>query len=1123
MSFDKPTRNALASMVGDCRRLLTEEFRHQLQATYGLQPDGTALPVSTLGHLDERGREVAQELREWQEHLASTEAGTDTEKKKKAFDRLTHETAFTVLNRLAALRMCEERGHVIECVRRGMESDGFVLYERFSGGALGTRGETYQIFLERMFDELAVDLGALFDLRAPQSLVFPRELCLEKVLTLLNDPKLAHLWKEDETIGWVYQYFNSKEEREKMRDASAAPRNSRELAVRNQFFTPRYVVEFLVDNTLGRICYEMRKGETALKDNCRYLVRRPTEMFLKEGEEPPGSAEPQEGLSQEELLKQPVHIPHRSKKDPRDLKILDPACGSGHFLLYCFDLLETIYEEAWADEQPVAFEASGKSLLEDFPDLDSLKRALPELILRHNLHGIDIDLRSCQIAALALWLRAQRTYQRLGLKGADRPKITKSNIVCAEPMPGEKAFLDQFVTGLEPKVVGQLVQSVFEKMTLAGEAGSLLKIEEEIAGAVVEAKKQWLAGPKAEQGRFFAEDKRPEQKELGLDFSGITDATFWEKAEERIYAALQVYSEQAENGAGYQRRLFAEDAARGFAFIDQCRKRYDAILMNPPFGDFSKQWKDQAEETYPNSYNDILGAFIDCFLHRLHYHGRLGAITSRTCFFLTSFTDWRRRVVLADAALGAVADLGQGVMDNAMVEAAAYVMERARPVSVTPFMRAIAEQDRECVVNACVSVFNSGNADPRLLLARQDTFQKLPDSPFVYWVAHDDLDQFTKRQQFEPAIGEVRQGLATGDDVRFCRAVWEVAPEDTQFVYFPPNGETFCRFDDPIVQAYFRRRAKGTPRWAFHVKSGASQPWHSPITLKINWHNNGAESRNFTDAKGKLRSRPQNVAFYYRPGFSWTRRATRFYPYVIPCGCIPSVSRYMAFPRQGREFEALGVCASRIASAFMRFYGEKFEWPNFLVENLKMLPWPDVDDEALNFFREYGIAEVNRRRRAYQNHEPFNEFLVPTKICDFSQKGQALAFDATSLLGEDGERRVADAYGFTPEAATRVERDVLEALRYQQSGGSTEGEEAEEGEAEEGDSDFVIDYSEEAQNEALISYVLGGAFGRWDTRLATGEKPAPELPGPFAPPPVCPPGILQNDQGLPLTQDDVRR
>ena len=121
---------------------------------------------------------------------------------------------------------------------------------------------------------------------------------------------------------------------------SAAPRNSRELAVRNQFFTPRYVVEFLTDNTLGRIWYEMTRGDTRLKEQCRYLVRRPNEIFLKPGETAPESSTKQDNLSQEELLKQPVHIPHRPLKDPRTILMLDPACGSMHFGLYAFDLFE---------------------------------------------------------------------------------------------------------------------------------------------------------------------------------------------------------------------------------------------------------------------------------------------------------------------------------------------------------------------------------------------------------------------------------------------------------------------------------------------------------------------------------------------------------------------------------------------------------------------------------------------------------------------------------------------------------------------------------------------------------------------------------------------------------------
>src|SRR5436190_18001412 len=162
-----------------------------------------------------------------------------------------------------------------------MRSKGLQVFESVASPELGNQYERYCLFLNGLFDELSLDLGVLFDRFSPFGLLFPREPALLQFFDLLNDPELKSLWCEDETIGWIYQYFNDEAERKKMREESAAPRNSRELAVRNQFFTPRYVVEFLTDNTLGRLWYEMTRGETVLRDRCSYLVRRPAEIFLK--------------------------------------------------------------------------------------------------------------------------------------------------------------------------------------------------------------------------------------------------------------------------------------------------------------------------------------------------------------------------------------------------------------------------------------------------------------------------------------------------------------------------------------------------------------------------------------------------------------------------------------------------------------------------------------------------------------------------------------------------------------------------------------------------------------------------------------------------------------------------
>jgi hypothetical protein len=130
-------------------------------------------------------------------------------------------------------------------------------------------------------------------------------------------------------------------------------------------------------------------------------------------------------------------------------------------------------------------------------------------------------------------------------------------------MPGERALLEEFVTELQPPILRQLVRVVFDRMQLAGEAGSLLRIEADIADAVAEAKQQWLARPKTEQLTLWPENKRATVKQLGLfDVSGITDEEFWHQAGVRVLDLLQTYARHATDGTGLQRQLFADDADR---------------------------------------------------------------------------------------------------------------------------------------------------------------------------------------------------------------------------------------------------------------------------------------------------------------------------------------------------------------------------------------------------------------------------------------------------------------------------------------------------------------------------------------------------------------------------------
>lgn len=767
MPIENNLRNTLRLTITSCRRLLEEDYRLQLEGHYGIRADGKMEPLSGLQHLSARGKAERRSIEAALRHETIQDKELSL-----AIERFVRESAFTALNRLAALKLMEHptRGLIVESIGQKELSKGFRQFVMISPEALHDKSDGgYRLYLELMLDDLGQTLGALFDRSLPQSILFPSPACLSQVLDLLNQPELASVWGDDETIGWIYQYFTPPELRDQARKESSAPRNSNELAFRNQFYTPRYVVEFLVDNTLGRTWYEMRQGDTGLVETCQYLIHRKHPVFLLPGEEPPEPYDPVKdsfgdpdlpgemwtrpdpeiddigdifayaltvggyhfarehlGVECGDLANQRLqqfhetgkwegsfeelrcclffeqrryhhfgrgpegeaseairalyraiceqwdleveYIHHRAKRDPRTLRILDPACGSGHFLLYAFDLLETIYFEAYEDPD------LGPQLQTEYPDLADYKQAMPALILKHNLHGIDIDLRAAQIAALALWLRAQRSFTNLKISAKQRPKALQPQIVCAEPMPGEYDLLGEFLRDLQPAILGNLVREIWERMEGADEIGSLLKIEQEIRSAIQKARKAWLSMPEGVQLSLFSD--RPAAVQLKMDLAEIKDEAFWDHVEDDVLEALEQYARWASGVDGVTRQLFAHDAAQGFAFVDLLQRPIDVVLMNPPFGAPSLGSKEYIVKNYPRTKNDLYAAFVERGLELLRPNGFLGAITSRTGFFLKSFQSWREDILLKEVRLITLADLGMGVLDTAMVETAAYILEK---------------------------------------------------------------------------------------------------------------------------------------------------------------------------------------------------------------------------------------------------------------------------------------------------------------------------------------------------------------------------------------------------------------------------------------------------------------
>ena len=1007
--MDSSTRSHIQRATQATRGLLEDAFREQLEGTYDILLDGT-IAEQPGSHLSDRQIVIREKLVAAVAHKRSTGL-----KAKEAVDAYLREAAFTTLNRFVALKMLEARDLIQQCVSSSKDElpRGFKEFTALAPGLVAFEDKGYRLYIETLFDEIGQEVKVLFDRRDAASLLWPDRQTLLELLGILNAPELASVWTEDETIGWVYQYFNGDEERTQMRAESQAPRNSHELAVRNQFFTPRYVVQFLTDNTLGRTWYEMMQGQTKLA-HLDYLVRRPNEVFLAEGESAPECEADDGELSQEELLQQTVHVPFRAKKDPRDLRILDPACGSGHFLLYTFDLLITIYEEAWGDAGAAAFDETGNQLRADYSSIEELRRAVPELILRHNLHGVDIDPRAAQIAALALWMRAHRAYNQFDVDRAQRPPITKTNIVVAEPMPGDTELVDVFAANLNPSVLGDLFKKMVEEMKHAGELGSLLKIEETIANAVKDAAEV------NRQGNLFA--------------GQVESQDFWDATDEKIVAALWRFAESAAGAGGVRRQLFAGDAAQGVAFIELVRKRFDVVVMNPPFGLAPKRVQQQLSDWYPESHADLYAAFCVC-ARQLAPNGLLGAITSRAFLVNPRHESFRTSVLLPSLRL--LLDLGLDVMDAAAVEAAAFVLEFPK-ASHAHFVA----QDLRHISNRA-----GGILEGDWLPISREAMSKLPGAMVLYSLPSVAQPLLSRATSFEPSVGTAREGMKSFDDLRFVRAWWEVPVDSIGW----------------------------TERWVPYAKGGGHAYFYHPSLLVINWRNDGIELRALNlRANGSTSQVRQASTYWRRPGLTYSRRSTHFSARILPAEHIfatmgPAILLNDDAGSIPIEF-LLGWINSRLIRYLIHLQANK---SNYLTGILKRLPWVDptkVQMERLGNCVETACRQIRLYRARWETDPNFTgpppsdafKELVDNIHAEYEH-----AVEATVRALHASDATVDEIYGGNTDW-------IGDELRAESAPHTAENSNLP-NVARPSDSDVALE---------AISYALGTALGRWDGRTS---------------------------------------
>ncbi len=1025
MALTKPARSKILALVQDAKRLLMKEVEEQLQQFYGVRPDGTVLMIEQLTTSDSDFIYTARVLRQRLDYI-KTNLPDKKNEDIEAVRQLVREQAFTILNRFASLRMAEERGIIKETVRKEYNSEGFQVFDSITGqGQTASQYIRYKWYIHAIFDELALDLPSVFDRYSPYALIYPSEQAMNRLLDIINREEIilhreeglqpVNLWKEDETIGWIYQYYNSREEISAMRDASSAPRNSQELAVRNQFFTPRYVVQFLTDNSLGRIWYEMTRGNTVLKSVCPYLIVRPGEVFLHKGESKPESKD-----------ENTVYVVYRDIKDPREILMLDPACGSMHFGLYCFDLFEHIYTEAWDNYPELLTDLRNNMTRSDFV------KQIPELIIRHNIHGVDIDPRALQIAGLSLWLRAQKSFDKQNLNANQRPQITRSNLVLAEPMPGSIETLSQLVQPLDAPM-RKLVMAIWDKMKIAGETGLVLRIEDEIDKTINEISKDLSGGKMTTQLSIGGDDHELMAAEkAALYATKQYREQFLNSAESEVLKMLKQMAETSSEGDAYQKLLFADDTARGFAFIELSRKKYDVVVMNPPFGAASEGSSKYIDINYPTSKNDLAATFVERMIELLQPKSMVGSITTRTIFFLGSYTSWRTKYLIDENTVKYFADLGMGVLD-AMVETAAYVIEKGSQDNNSVFYRITKQTDKEVKL----SILLKKSISKDIFYINPSVFKAISNEPFCYWVDKKTENLFLSTKKFGDENSSVA-GLQTSEDFRFVRNIWEV---EINF------GHQMLMNDDSIK-------------------------YYTDVLASVLWRDNARILRNFYDNKGNLRSYFRSENLYFREGLTWGKRTSKFNLTIVPRDTIFTTGRYLAYFKI--EASVLSTCSLWNSEYFDYCIKLSMEWidrPKFINGTVNKLPHPKLSKDFENYLQNVTINQHARVKELFRTDDKSlaftsNEFIEFKTLTDytinFSQKLSQLKDEyIKDLSGLNDE--VYSYFNISDEERSNI-REIVSI-----AGNDDEGKM------------FNVEKSEII--DRLFSVLVGCAFGRWDVRL----------------------------------------
>ncbi|ENR5682094.1 BREX-1 system adenine-specific DNA-methyltransferase PglX [Escherichia coli] len=507
----------------------------------------------------------------------------------------------------------------------------------------------------------------------------------DSILRGLVDDIPEEDWEQVEVIGWLYQFYIS----EKKDAVIGKVVKSEDIPAATQLFTPNWIVQYLVQNSVGRQWLQTYP-DSPLKDKMEY--------YIEPAEQTP------------EVQAQLAAITPASI-EPESIKVLDPACGSGHILIEAYNVLKNIYEER-----------------------GYRGRDIPQLILENNIFGLDIDDRAAQLSGFALLMMARQDDRRIFTRDV------RLNIVSLQ----ESLHLD----------IAKLWQQLnFHQQVQTGSMGDMFA-ENNALTQTDSAEYQLLMRTLK---RFV------NAKTLG----SLIQVPQEEEAELKAFLDALYRLEQE---GDFQQKA----AAKAFIpFIQQAwilAQRYDAVVANPPYmggKGMNGELKEFAKNNFPDSKSDLFAMFIERGFLWLKNAGFNSMVTMQSWMFLSSFEKMRENI-LTNYTIETMVHMDNGVMKIAFGTNATVFRNTNTPSYKGSFSYAENDDINEKGYPEEFPVKNE-----RLKNATASDFKKIPGTPIAYWLHKNVIDCYMRGTPFKDR-GFPKVGMQTANNDKFLRYWHEI-------------------------------------------------------------------------------------------------------------------------------------------------------------------------------------------------------------------------------------------------------------------------------------------------------------------------------------------------------------